>query len=219
MTKKQKALELSLSTAYKIVIHTLQDHMGYNSDIDTQNMKDSALRSARGFLDLIKPLEEIQREIRKQVRKRFDTNDTSMVTVQNVIVTSMCPHHFLPVVYRITMSYLPYTGGRKRVIGLSKPARIAELLAARPVLQETLATDIGDVLAHNFAEDPQFPGIKSSGCGVVVEGLHMCMACRGVRQHGARAIIQKLHGAYMENPMVREEFMAIFQSNRPQNII
>lgn len=208
-----------IAQGYKKIISTLREEMGYDSPSDIQNMEESAERSAKGFLEIVKPIDDIKKELSNIVKKKFHTNYNGMVTVQNVIAYSFCPHHFLPVIYRITMGYIPKQTKQSYVMGLSKPARVAELLAGRPVLQETLAMDIANVLSSNFAERSQFPGINTEGCGVVVEGLHMCMACRGIKRHDSRAIMQKFHGIFLTEQIVRGEFMAIVMSNRPKTII
>jgi len=214
-----KRIMKKMSKGYDIIINTLINDMGYDTSIDRQNMKDSAERSAKGFLEIIKPIPEIKRELKNIVSKKFRSTFNGMVTIQNIIAFSFCPHHFLPVIYRVTMAYLPKDTKTHYVTGLSKPARVAIILAGRPVLQETLVMDIASVLARNYVSNPKFPGIDTDGCAVVVEGLHMCMACRGIKQHGSRAVMQKLYGAFMDSKNVKEEFMAIFQSNRPQTII
>ena len=206
---------LKITNAYKLVIDTLHE-MGYNTKEDKNNMKESAKRSAKGFLEIIKPMPHIKREINKILKKSFNTRYKGMIFSQNIIVFSFCPHHFLPVAYRITVAYLPNEKGK--VLGISKLARICQLLASRPVLQETLTTDIADIFSNNNCDNPFFEGIESNGSGVSIEGLHMCMAIRGIKQHSSRMITTELRGAFYES-LVKSEFMSIVTSNRPENII
>lgn len=202
--------------AYTKLIDAVKD-MGYTSEDDVQNMSDSPARCTKGFLELIKPKAEIA-ELVKQMMKDFDTDYTGMVMAQNIIVFSICPHHFLPVIYRITVAYLPKQT-RSRVLGISKLARLAELLASRPVLQETLTTDISETLCINKSPNHKFTGLASHGAAATVEGIHLCMASRGVKKHEARIITQKLCGEFLKSGDLRSEYMGLVQSNRPQNLL
>jgi len=205
-----------ISKGYEEIINTLQKDMGYTSEEDLDNMRESAIRSAKGFLEIVKPVREIKKEVNIILKKSFESSYGGMIVSQNNMVFSFCPHHFLPVAYRITLAYIPDENGR--VLGISKLPRICVLLAGRPVLQETLTMDIADIFSINNASEPSFNGIQSKGSAVSVEGLHMCMAMRGVKQPSSRMITNELRGCFFESK-IKSEFMSIVTSNRPDTII
>lgn len=212
-----KKHEKSIQDAYTLLIQSVVNEMGYNSEEDIQNMTDSPKRCAKGFLEIIKPLKDIQKGVREIMSKAFDSTYNGMVVGQNIIAFSMCPHHFLPVVYRATVAYIPEENSQ--VIGISKLARLCSLLASRPVLQETLCTDIAETLAINHAPEHKFKGLRSAGSACTLEAIHFCMAARGVRLHESRVITQNLLGAFFDNADTRAEFVALVNSNRPERLL
>jgi GTP cyclohydrolase I len=106
----------------------------------------------------------------------------------------MCPHHLLPVIYRVSVAYLP----SERVIGISKLSRLARLLAKRPVLQEDLTHDLAEILHAR---------LQSRGSAAYVEGLHLCMAARGIEAHEARVVTSAVRGVFRDQPATRQEFL------------
>jgi GTP cyclohydrolase I len=118
-----------------------------------------------------------------------------MITQGPIVVNSHCPHHLYSVKYVCFVSYLPKGGN---VLGLSKLARICEILANRPVLQEQLAHDIANVLYKNKAS--RFSSIDSMGSAVMLVGTHLCMSCRGVRSM-ARTTVTEIRGAFWDEGM------------------
>ena len=120
--------------------------------------------------------------------------DPDVVVVAGLRFHAMCPHHLLPVIYRISVAYLP----GERVLGISKLSRIVHLLAHRPVLQEDLTQELAALLHERM---------ETRGSAAYVEGLHLCMAARGIEAHEARVVTSAVRGVFRENPATRQEFL------------
>jgi GTP cyclohydrolase IA len=119
-----------------------------------------------------------------------------MVIVKDIPFTSMCEHHFLPMYGLAHVGYIP----NGRIVGISKIARVLEVLARRPQVQERLTSQVADLLME---------GLKPRGAGVVVEATHLCMTMRGVRKPGSRVVTSATRGLFRENPSTRAEFMSL----------
>ena len=119
-----------------------------------------------------------------------------MVIVKDIPFTSLCEHHFLPMYGVAHVGYIP----NGRIVGISKVARVLEVLARRPQLQERLTSQVADLLMD---------GLKPRGAGVVIEATHLCMTMRGVRKPGSRVVTSATRGIFRENPSTRAEFMAL----------
>lgn len=119
-----------------------------------------------------------------------------MVVLLGVPFTSLCEHHLMPFVGTATVGYLP---AAKRVVGLSKLARLVEAHARRLQVQERMTADIvADLMAH----------LRPLGAGCVVRAAHSCMACRGIRKQGAEMVTSSLQGVFRD-ATVRAEFLAL----------
>lgn len=118
-----------------------------------------------------------------------------MVISKHNTTFGICPHHLLPVIYRVSVAYIPTA----KVLGLSKMSRLVRLLSRGPRLQEDLTHELSEVL---------FSKLESQGSAVYIEGLHMCMAARGVGAHEARLVTSAVRGVFLEMP-TREEFIKL----------
>ena len=127
--------------------------------------------------------------------KTFPAKFTEMVISKNNTAFGVCPHHLLPVIYRISMAYIP----TRKVLGLSKLSRLARLMARGPRLQEDLTHELSLILHEQ---------LDSQGAAVHVEGLHMCMAARGVGAHEARLVTSAVRGVFLE-VATRAEFIKL----------
>lgn len=136
------------------------------------------------------------------LQKTFPARYSEMVISKHNVAFGCCPHHLLPVIYRISVAYIP----RSRVLGISKLSRVVKLLARAPVLQEDLTHDIARLLHDD---------LDSAGAGVYVEGLHMCMASRGVGSHETRVVTSAVRGAFLDQMATREEFIKLVTASHP----
>jgi GTP cyclohydrolase I len=138
----------------------------------------------------------VKHEVRTLLSKSFPAKYNEMVISKHNTAFGMCPHHLLPVIYRISMAYIP----TEKVLGLSKLSRLARLIARGPRLQEDLTHELADIL---------FEQVESQGSAVYIEGLHMCMAARGVGAHEARLVTSGVRGVFLEKHATREEFIKL----------
>jgi GTP cyclohydrolase I len=125
-----------------------------------------------------------------------DEGYDELVVARSLPVASVCEHHLLPFVGVAHVGYLP----GERVLGLSKLARVVEMFARRPQVQERLTQQVTDWLADNLAP---------RGVGVVIEAEHLCMTVRGVRAAGATTLTSALHGQLRDDAATRAEFFAL----------
>jgi GTP cyclohydrolase I len=181
-----------LEAAYGEVLKVLGE-LGYPTDSD-YNFQDTAARAAKAMLELVKPTGEINTEIDEMLSRTFPARYDEMVISKYNACFGMCPHHLLPVVYRVSVAYLPGS----RVLGISKLSRLVHLLARRPVLQEDLTHELAEILHAR---------LETRGSAAYVEGLHLCMAARGVEAHEARVVTSAVRGVFRENPATRQEFL------------
>jgi len=181
-----------LEAAYGEVLRALGE-LGYPTETD-YNFQETAQRAAKAMLELVKPTGEINTEVDEMLSRTFPARYDEMVISKHNTCFGMCPHHLLPVVYRVSVAYLPGS----RVLGISKLSRLVHLLARRPVLQEDLTHELAEILHAR---------LETRGSAAYVEGLHLCMAARGVEAHEARVVTSAVRGVFRENPATRQEFL------------
>ncbi len=138
------------------------------------------------------------------IDKVFDARHGELVMVRDISLASVCEHHLVPFVGRAHVGYIPNERGQ--VTGLSKLARLVDVVAKRPNMQERLTTTIADTLVRRL--DPR-------GVVVVVEAEHLCMTMRGVRKPGALTVTSAVRGIIRDNPATRAEAMALAMGSRP----
>lgn len=164
-------------------------------DTSDPNFQETAKRAGKGLHDLIHDQKQVKSAVDDLLAKTFPAKYTEMVISKHNTAFGVCPHHLLPVIYRISMAYIP----TERVLGLSKLSRLARLIARAPRLQEDLTHDLADILHLQ---------LQSQGSAVYIEGLHMCMAARGVGAHEARLVTSGVRGVFLELA-TREEFIKL----------
>jgi GTP cyclohydrolase I len=167
--------------------------LGYRTD--DENFIDTAARAAKGFHELVLGENCVKKEVEQLLLKTFPAKYGEMVISKHNTAFGVCPHHLLPVVFRISLAYIP----TKKVLGLSKLSRLARLMARGPRLQEDLTHELAMILHEQ---------LDSQGSAVYVEGLHMCMAARGVGAHEARLVTSAVRGVFLELA-TREEFIKL----------
>lgn len=181
-----------LENAYNQILQAYAK-MGYNTATD-DNFRETAARAARAAQELVRPRDVIQAEITDLLTKTFPARFDDMVISKHNICFGLCPHHLLPVIYRVSLAYIP----RERVVGISKLSRLIHLMSRQPILQEDFTHELVELL---------FSRLQSSGAAVYVEGLHMCMAARGVQAHEARLVTSAVRGAFTDQQSTRQEFL------------
>ena len=132
-------------------------------------------------------------EILSKVFEEIEGYD-EIVLVKNILLESHCEHHMVPIVGKAHVAYLP----DKRVVGLSKLARVVDLFAKRLQTQETMTAQIADTIDEV---------LKPKGVAVVIDAEHQCMSSRGVSKKGASTITSRMIGVFRDNQKSRMEFM------------
>jgi len=168
--------------------------LGY--DIADENFAETPARAAKGFHELVHDAHQVKHEVTALLAKTFPAKYGEMVISKHNTAFGVCPHHFLPVVYRISLAYIP----TQKVLGLSKLSRLARTMARGPRLQEDLTHELCMILHEQ---------LDSQGAAVYIEGLHMCMAARGVGAHEARLVTSAVRGVFLEQLATREEFIKL----------
>ena len=133
----------------------------------------------------------------------FDVGHDEMIMVRDIDVESLCEHHLLPFVGKAHVAYVPNEDGR--ITGLSKLARLVDVLAKRPQVQEKLTTDIAEVLER---------ALKPRGVLVVIEAEHLCMSMRGVKKPGTVTVTSAVRGVFRSDPRTRAEAMGLIRDSR-----
>lgn len=166
-------------------------------DTEDENFKDTPKRVRKAFDEILAYQDGKKRksELLKIVSTNFPTDYTGIVAQKDIKVISMCPHHMQPIKYSVDIGYIPL----KKAIGLSKLARIANVLSARMVLQETFTDDIANTI---------YEGLDTDGVIVVVRGEHGCMTNRGIKQN-IITTTSSIRGIFETDTQVRQEFLAI----------
>ncbi|MBI2303230.1 MAG: GTP cyclohydrolase I FolE [Chloroflexi bacterium] len=131
----------------------------------------------------------------------FEEGHQEMVILKDIPFYSMCEHHFLPFYGVAHVGYLP--NGSGRVVGASKLARVVEVLAKRPQIQERLTTQIADTILETLQPD---------GVAVVIQAEHLCMTMRGVKKPGSNVITSATRGRFRRKAITRSEFLTLIQS-------
>jgi len=165
-------------------------------DPEREGLVETPNRVARMYADIFSGLHEDPREH----VKLFAEEHNEMVVVRDIPLYSMCEHHLLPFVGKVSIAYIP----DGHVIGLSKLARIAGSFARRPQLQERLTSDIADFLMKE---------LHPLGVMVQISAEHLCMTMRGVRVAGAVTETCALRGSMRSDPRSRAEALALLRGH------
>ena len=159
-------------------------------DLEAESVRDTPRRMAGALAELLTP---------RPFRATTFPNDEGydeLVVARSLPVQSVCEHHLLPFIGTATVGYLP----GDRILGLSKLARVVELFARRPQVQERLTQQVANWLQEH---------LEPRGVGVVIEAHHQCMSLRGVRAPDASTVTSALHGHLRDDARARAEFLAL----------
>jgi len=176
-------------TSIECAVRSILENMG--EDPDREGLQRTPERVARMYAELtagyhVDPVRLINDAI-------FEVSYDQMVVVRDIEYYSLCEHHLLPFLGRAHVAYIP----NGKVIGLSKIPRIVEMFARRLQVQERMTQQIAEFLDETL--HPQ-------GVAVVMEGLHLCSAMRGVKKAQARMVTSAMLGLFRDNKATREEF-------------
>ena len=168
--------------------------LAIGEDPDRDGLRETPARVARAYGEFFAGLGLDAADV---LSKTFEIDHEEMILVRDIEVYSMCEHHLVPFHGVAHVGYIPAKDGR--VTGLSKLARLVEMFARRPQVQERLTTQVADALVEH---------VGAQGVIVVVECEHLCMSMRGIRKPGSRTITSAVRGQ-LRDPATRAEAMAL----------
>ena len=163
-------------------------------DPNREGLLDTPGRVARAAVEMYAGLQQSASDV---LSRTFEIDHDELVIVRDIPVYSVCEHHLLPFHGEAHIGYIPAPNGR--VTGLSKLARLVDVFARRPQVQERITTQVADSLVDHLG---------AQGVIVVIEAEHLCMSMRGVRKPGARTITSAVRGQ-LRNPATRAEAMSL----------
>ncbi|NLE98092.1 MAG: GTP cyclohydrolase I FolE [Propionibacterium sp.] len=168
--------------------------LAVGEDPDRDGLQETPERVARSYAELFAGLGQDAADV---LGTTFAVDHDELVLVKDIEVASCCEHHLLPFTGVAHVGYIPSKEGR--VAGLSKLARLVDIYARRPQIQERLVSQIADALVEHLG---------AQGVIVVIEAEHMCMSLRGVRKPGSQTVTSAVRGA-LRNPATRAEAMSL----------
>jgi GTP cyclohydrolase I len=172
--------------------------LAVGEDPDREGLRDTPDRVARMYEEMFAGLRKDPCEpLQKTFREKYD----EMVLVKGIGFESLCEHHLLPFIGRAHVAYLP----NGRIVGLSKLARVVEILARRPQVQERMTEDLAELIMQQ---------LDARGVGVVLEASHTCMTIRGVRKADSVCTTSAVRGVFKTNQSTRAELMALIHGPR-----
>lgn len=169
-------------------------------DPDSDALRDTPARVAREYDEIFGGLLIEPRDV---LTVMFEEGHDEMVMVRDIPLQSVCEHHLLPFIGKAHVAYIPNEKGQ--ITGLSKLARLVDVVAKRPNLQERLTTTIADTLEETL--DPR-------GVLVVIEARHLCMDMRGVRMPGSQTVTSTVRGIFRKDRRTRSEALALIHGER-----
>ena len=162
-------------------------------DPSREGLLDTPRRIAEMYEELFTGLHQDPREV---LSTSFQESHREMVILKNIPFYSLCEHHFLPFHGQAHVGYVP----QGRIVGASKIARVVDILARRPQLQERLTGQVADAITD---------GLSPDGVAVVIEAEHLCMTMRGVQKPGTTLITSAIRGAFRRRAVTRSEFLTL----------
>jgi len=188
---KEKNVDLKkIARGVKLILE------GVGEDSERPGLKDTPQRVARMFSEILGGLKE---NPAKQLQTIQSEKHDEMVLIKNIPLYSMCEHHLLPFAGVAHIAYIPKAG---RIVGLSKIARVVDILSRRLQIQERLTKQIADLIMEH---------LKPLGVMVVIEAEHMCMSMRGAKKPKSLTVTSALRGSFRTKSATRSEAMTLIK--------
>lgn len=173
--------------------------LAIGEDPDRDGLRATPERVARSLAELTAGLRQRPEDV---LATSFDAGHNELVVVRDIDVYSLCEHHLLPFTGKAHVGYIPAAHGR--ITGLSKLARLVEVYARRPQVQERLTTQVAEALLRV---------LQPAGVLVVLECEHLCMAMRGIAKSGSTTVTSAVRGS-LRDPATRAEAMSLLLGRR-----
>ncbi|GAB0086940.1 GTP cyclohydrolase 1 [Sergentomyia squamirostris] len=184
----REALLPEMTRSYRLLL------TGLGEDPDRQGLLKTPERAAKAMLFFTKGYDQSLEEALNGAIFEEDTDE--MVVVKDIEMFSMCEHHLVPFYGKVSIGYLPC----KKILGLSKLARIVEIFSRRLQVQERLTKQIAVAVTQ---------AVQPAGVAVIIEGVHMCMVMRGVQKINSKTVTSTMLGTFRDDPKTREEFLTL----------
>jgi GTP cyclohydrolase IA len=176
-------------------VRNLIEAIGENPE--REGLKETPRRVAEMYSELFAG---IGQDPKDELKVGFEESHREMVIVRDIPFHSMCEHHLLPFYGTAHVGYIPNKQGR--VVGASKLAKVVEIVAKRPQIQERMTSTIADAIME---------AIKPDGVAVVVQAEHLCMIMRGIKKPGSALVTSALRGSFRTRNATRNEFFSLLQ--------
>jgi GTP cyclohydrolase I len=170
---------------------------GIGEDLAREGIRETPARVASMYEEVFNGVGQDPREI---IQVTFSENHDEMVLLKDIPLYSICEHHLMPFVGKAHVAYIPDKDGR--ITGISKLARVVDLLARRPQVQERLTTLVADNLVA---------ALSPRGVMVVIEAEHLCMSMRGINKPGSITVTSAVRGVFKVNVASREEVLSLIR--------
>jgi GTP cyclohydrolase I len=172
--------------------------LAVGEDPDREGLRETPDRVARMYAEVFAGLAKDPCE---PLEKTFTEKYDELVLVKDIEFASCCEHHLMPFVGKAHIAYLP----NGKIVGLSKLARVVEILSRRPQVQERMTQQLADLLLTQ---------LDARGVAVILEATHTCMTIRGIRKPGSICTTSAMRGSFEKNATTRSELMALIFSGR-----
>lgn len=171
--------------------------LAIGEDPDREGLRETPSRVARMYEEIFAGL---HLDVRDSIKVFHEKDHDEMILVGNIPFYSMCEHHLLPFIGRAHVVYIPQNG---QILGLSKIARVVDVMSRKPQLQERLTSQIADTIVQ---------AVQPMGVAVVVEAEHLCMTMRGIRKPGSITVTSALRGLCKRDARSRAEALSLINN-------
>ena len=201
MSEQEKVRRLPISRDFdapriEVAVREVLEAVG--EDPDRDGLRRTPARVASMYAELFSGLHQDPNDVLDVL---FDAGHDEMIMVRDIPLYSVCEHHLLPFIGHAHVAYIPNEKGC--ITGLSKLARVVDVLAHRPQVQERLTTQVADCIENV---------LQPRGVLIVIEAEHLCMSMRGVNKPGSRTITSAVRGIFRDNESTRAEAMGLIRS-------
>ena len=183
--------QAKIEQAVTLIIEAIGD------DIKREGLVGTPQRIAEMYAELLSGMDKDPKE---ELTVGFEEGHREMVVLKDIPFYSLCEHHLLPFFGVAHVGYIPNVNGR--VVGASKIARVVEIIAHRPQLQERMTTQIAEAILQ---------GLQPQGVAVVMQAEHLCMTMRGIKKAGSNIVTSANRGLFRQKAATRAEFLSLVQ--------